>query len=131
MTVRIAGEVVSGKGVGASFTQTDWALKLFEEEFHIDPFPGTLNLRVRPTSLAAWRELASQGKTFAAPTPQSCDTKCYAVRMEHGHTKATGIIVLPLVADYADDQIEIVAEVNLRDHFALGDGDLVTLHIQP
>jgi CTP-dependent riboflavin kinase len=51
--------------------------------------------------------------------------------MEHGHTQAKGIIVLPLVAGYAPDQIEIVAEVNLRDHFALGDGDLVTLHIQP
>lgn len=131
MTIRIAGEVFSGKGMGASFTQLDWALKIFEEEFDIDPFPGTLNLRIRPTSLAAWRELASQGRTFPAPDPKSCDTKCYAVRIEHGHTKATGVIVLPLVADYDEDQIEIVAAVNLRDHFALGDGDLVTLHIQP
>lgn len=131
MTIRISGEVVSGKGVGASFTRTDWAVRLFEEEYGIDPYPGTLNLRVRQTSLAAWRELASHGRTFSAPSPDWCDTKCFSVRMDHGHTQAKGIIVLPLVGGYAPDQIEIVAEVNLRDHFALGDGDLVTLHIQP
>jgi CTP-dependent riboflavin kinase len=51
--------------------------------------------------------------------------------MEFGHTQAKGAIVLPLVADYPPDQIEIVASVNLRSHLALADGDRVTLHIQP
>jgi len=130
MTIRISGLVASGKGVGASFTRLDWAVRIFEGEYGIDPFPGTLNLVVRPTSLAAWQELTAHGRTFAAPTPESCDTKCFPVRIEHGHTQAKGVIVLPLVPGYAPDQVEIVAEVNLRDHFALGDGDLVTLHIQ-
>jgi riboflavin kinase len=131
MTVRISGAVVSGKGVGASFTRTDWAVRIFEEEYGIDPYPGTLNLRVSKTSLSAWRELAAHGRTFAAPNPDWCDAKCFAVRMEHGQTKTKGVIVLPMVAGYAPDQIEIVAEVNLRSHFALDDGDIVTLHIQP
>lgn len=131
MSVRIAGQVVSGKGVGATFTRTEWAARIFEEEYGIDAFPGTLNLKVRSTSLSAWRELTNHGRTFTAPSADWCDAKFFSVRLEHGHTQATGIIVLPLVAGYAPDQVEIVAEVNLRDHFALSDGDLVTLHIQP
>jgi riboflavin kinase len=131
MTVRISGEVVSGKGVGASFTRTDWAVRIFEGEYGIDPYPGTLNLRVSKTSLPAWRELAAHGRRFPAPSPDWCDAKCFAVRMEFGHTQAKGVIVLPMVADYAPDQIEIVAEVNLRSHFAVDDGDRMTLHIQP
>jgi riboflavin kinase, archaea type len=131
MTVRISGEVVSGKGVGASFTRTDWAVRIFEEEYGIDPYPGTLNLRVSKTSLSAWHELATHGRTFAAPNPDWCDAKCFAVRIEVGHDQAKGVIVLPMVQGYAPDQIEIVADVNLRSHFAIDDGDRVTLHIQP
>ena len=131
MTVRISGEVVSGKGVGADFTRTDWALKIFNDEYGIDPYPGTLNLKVSKTSLSAWREVAARGRRFAAPDPSWCDARCLSVRMEFGHTQAKGAIVLPLVADYPPDQIEIVAEVNLRSHFALADGDRMTLHIQP
>ena len=131
MTVRISGEVVSGKGVGASFTRTDWAVRIFEEEYGIDPYPGTLNLRISKTSLSAWRELITHGRTFAAPSPDWCDAKCFAVRIEVGHDHANGVIVLPLVADYARDQVEIVADVNPRSHFAIDDGDRVTLQIQP
>lgn len=131
MTVRISGEVASGKGVGASFTSTDWAMKIFEDEYGIDPYPGTLNVKVTKTSLSAWHEVAAHGRTFAAPDPAWCDAKCLSVRMEFGHTQAKGVIVLPLVADYPPDQVEIVAAVNLRSHLALADGDRITLHIQP
>lgn len=131
MTVRISGVVESGKGLGATFTRTDWAVKIFEDEYGIDPYPGTLNLKVSKTSLPGWKEVKSHGRLFPAPSQDWCDAKCFPVRIEFGHTQAKGVIVLPMVTDYAADQIEIVAEMNLRSHFALGDGDLVTLHIQP
>ena len=130
-TVRISGTVMSGKGVGAGFTRTDWALGIFESEFDIDPYPGTLNLRVSKTSLAGWRSVAAKGKRFAAPSKDWCDAKCFAVQIEHGHNHIAGAIVLPMVEGYPPDQVEIVASENLRSFFALDDGDLVTLHIQP
>jgi riboflavin kinase len=130
MSVRISGTVASGKGLGATFTRTDWALKIFEDEYGIDPYPGTLNLKVSQTSLSGWKETKARGRLFPAPSKDWCDAKCFPVRIEFGHTQAKGVIVLPMVADYAPDQIEIVAGVNLRSHFALDDGDLVTIHIQ-
>ncbi len=131
MTIRISGTVMSGKGVGADFTRTDWALRLFEEEYGIDPFPGTLNLRVSKTSLAGWRSVAAKGKLFPAPSKEWCDAKCFAVQIVHGHNHIAGAIVLPMIESYPADQIEIVAAENLRTFFALDDGDLVTLQIQP
>lgn len=130
MSVRISGTVASGKGLGATFTRTDWALKILEDEYGIDPYPGTLNLKVSKTSLSGWQSLTARGRLFTAPSAEWCDAKCFAVRLEHGHTQAKGVIVLPLVHDYPADQIEIVAEVNLRSHFAIDDGDVITLHIQ-
>ena len=129
MTIRISGTVMSGKGVGAGFTRTDWALGIFEKEFGIDPFPGTLNVKVSKTSLAGWKAVAAKGKLFPAPSKDWCDAKCFAVQIVHGQNHASGAIVLPLVAGYPEDQIEIVAADNLRAYFALDDGDLVTLQI--
>lgn len=130
MTARIVGEVVSGKGVGAGFTRTAWAVRLFQEEYGIDPYPGTLNLRVAdPESLARWQTVSAHGRLFAAPDPSWCDARCFAAHVEQGTRHAAGVIVLPMVQDYPSDQIEIVAAVNLRHHFAAADGATLTLQV--
>lgn len=131
MSVKISGKVATGKGLGAGFTRTEWAVQIFEGEYGIDPYPGTLNVIVSPTSLPGWQNVAAQGRRFKAPSDDWCDAKCFVVRMEHGHNHAKGVIVLPMVTDYPPNQVEIVAEVNLRRHFALDDGDTVTLLIEP
>jgi CTP-dependent riboflavin kinase len=43
--------------------------------------------------------------------------------------KQVGTIVLPTVADYPSDKVEIIAPVNLRDSLELKDGDLVEVTV--
>ena len=38
-----------------------------------------------------------------------------------------GAVLLPEVANYPKDKIEVVAPVRLKDHFGVGDGDQLTV----
>ena len=42
----IRGRLVGGIGLGRHFTRLDWARRQFIDKLGIDPFPGTLNVRV-------------------------------------------------------------------------------------
>ncbi|HEY4135859.1 MAG TPA: DUF120 domain-containing protein [Alphaproteobacteria bacterium] len=129
--VPVVGRVETGQGLGASFTRTDWALGVFRDAYGVDPFPGTLNLRAAAgAAMESWRKAAEQGRLFKAPDPSWCDARCLRATISHGGLKASGVIVLPLVAGYPRDQIELVADRNLRDALALRDGDEVTLELE-
>ncbi len=89
----------------------------------IAPFPGTLNLTVDdPASRATWDTIRKRpGIRMAAPDPAWCDGRLYPVAIGH----IAGAIVLPEVAGYAPDQVEIIAAVGLRAALGLADGDRV------
>lgn len=126
---RISGKIETGQGVGASFTRTDWALGVFRGSYGIDPFPGTLNVRVDPASVAAWQSAAAEGQLFKAPDPAWCDARCLRAKIVHQTHFATVVIVLPLVEGYPQDQVELVAVMNLREWLEARDGDSVTLDL--
>lgn len=124
--VSFSGRLVPGKGEGAYFTQADWAREAFIRLAGIDPWPGTLNLKLGDAGdLAAWRRLRAEGGLLmSAPDPAWCDGRCFPVEVERRFRAA---IVVPEVADYPEDVVEIVAEVELRAALGLADGDLVGL----
>lgn len=129
-SLSIAGRVESGKGLGASFLRLDWARRIFLDGYGIDPFPGTLNLRVEQgQAVEAWRRAVGRGRLFEAPAPDACDARCIAAVIRHGDRQADGVIVVPLVAAYPEDQVELVAAVRLREFLGVADGDAVTLDI--
>lgn len=121
-----SGELVSGKGEGAFFTAADWARAAFQELVAIDPWPGTLNLRVSDqVSLAVWTEVRNMaGLVLRAPDPAWCDGHCYPALVA-GREKAA--IIVPEIADYPPDQVEIIAAVGLRQALAIDDGDVVSV----
>lgn len=121
------GTVKTGLGQGAGFTGLEWARSQFVEHCGIDPHPGTLNVAVEDaTHLDSWKAIrGGQGLTVRAPTPDACDATLYPLSIGHTRNTGRGIIaaaVVPQVEGYADDQIEVIAAVNLRDHFQLDDG---------
>ena len=123
------GEVVSGKGEGNFFTRTEWARAAFQELVAIDPWPGTLNLRVSDrASLAAWAELKkASGLLLRAPDPAWCDGRCYPALLVQGDIKAA--IVVPEVANYEPDKVEIIAAVSIREALGVGEGDRIEVHV--
>jgi CTP-dependent riboflavin kinase len=134
----IRGRVFTGAGVAAGYTQLGWVVEQVQRGFGFEPYPGTLNMRVEGPdgveALAAVR--AEPGVPLAAvraepgvplePAPGNCAARCYSARLA-GRQEAA--LVVPLVAGYPDDVLELLAPVRLRDTLGLSDGDLVEVEI--
>lgn len=117
----VQGQVVTGKGEATFFTQAEWARAAFQELVGIDPWPGTLNLQVLGADhLAAWAEVRqAPGLVLKAPNPEWCDGRLYPGRLA-GHIDVAAVV--PDVASYPDDQLEIIAAVHLRGALGVSDG---------
>ena len=126
----IRGRLVGGIGLGRHFTRLDWARRQFIDKLGIDPFPGTLNVRVDGAAdLEAWMRLKRRpGVLIENPGDgqHDCDARCYPVMLDGGVKAA---IVLPEVAGYAPGLIEVIAEVGIRDALGMNDGDAVSLDL--
>jgi phosphoglycolate phosphatase len=120
------GRVVTGRGEAASFTTLAWVRDWFLREQGIDPYPGTLNLRLDDDlGRRAWQALRARGGTpIEPPDARWCGAWCHAVRV-NGFLPA--VIVLPDVPGYPADQAEIVAAVPLRATLSLSEGEQVRI----
>ncbi len=130
----VTGSLVSGLGLGKTFTRLEWARNQFIAKLGIDPYAGTLNVRVNdPGQLAAWQQLAATpGIHIDNPGdgPHDCDARCYPVHILSDHqTAIPAAIVLPEVTGYAANQIELICPVNLRHALGIGDGDQIRIAI--
>jgi len=127
-SLSLAGRVTTGVGQGAGFTQRAWVREQFLEQCGVDPFPGTLNLTIETDAdLATWHQLRmSGGQRMMAPTIDTCDAMLYTIRIAEA---VTGAIVVPEINGYPENQVEIVAAVDLRQHIAIADGDVVRLTV--
>jgi len=125
----LSGRVATGAGRGAAFTGLEWAKTQFMSSCGIDPFPGTLNLIVdRPRDQAAWREVRDQsGERITGGGAGSCDALLFPVRICDA---LPGAIVLPEIKGYAENQIELIAAVPVREYLSLSDGDRVDIVCQ-
>ena len=128
---KIRGRLVSGIGRGKDFTQLDWARREFIDKLGFDPFPGTLNVILdNQQSLSTWGHLrATPGVRLENPNsgPGNCSARCFKVSIE-GQVDAA--IVLPEVESYPENQVEVIAPIELREWLAVKDGDLIILSIE-
>jgi len=128
---KIRGLLTSGASKGQHFTQIDWARRQFIEKLGIDPFPGTINVIVdEPESMSVWGRIKNTpGVSIDNPNsgPHDCNARCYQVSIE-GQVDAA--IVLPEVADYSTNRIEIIAETGVREALGLNDDDSLILEIE-
>jgi CTP-dependent riboflavin kinase len=133
ITTTIRGELATGVGEATGFTQLDWARKAFIDRFGIDPFPGTVNLIVRnPGDRAAWRRVRSgEAMVISPPRTDWCDARCFAAQIDRiGGQPIEAAIILPDIASYAEEQIELIARVCIRDSLKVQDGDTITIHVR-
>ena len=123
--MRITGKIVRGVGESASFLSIPWVNRQMWEKLRFQPHGGTLNIAVDDPGIQRALKV-HQGDRLCSEATGFCDALIFrgliADKFECG-------IVLPLVPNYNECLLEIVAPVHLKDSLDLKDGDEVTLEL--
>jgi riboflavin kinase len=101
----------------------------FKAHLGFEPYPGTLNIRLSPSSIPIRKKIdalewtrikgfSTDGRTFG-------DAKCIACRIG---TISCGI-VMPGRTHYPEDIIEVIAPIALRRKLGVEDSDSVTVEV--
>ena len=124
-TLRLKGKVCSGKGEGAKFVDLAWVRKQMEETLGFTLFPGTLNLKLTEDSKVDGKLLNTLVGFEIVPHSGCCRAKFFKARM----SEVDCAVIVPAVAGYPEDLVEVVASVNLREKLGFFDGRLVELKV--
>jgi riboflavin kinase len=125
------GVVFSGFGEGAYYVTKSGYKEQFVEKLGFQPYPGTLNLRLKSMAdIKARKDLEAIPsivvKGFMNGERSYGDVKCFKVLINE---KTEGAILMIHRTHYGQDVLEIVAEESLRKKLRLKDGDLVQLKV--
>ena len=78
---------------------------------------------VDPESLKTSKELkAKKGIEITPEDPSFCSAKCYPVLIDG---RLRGAIVFPLVGEYPENKIELIASENIKKALSVKTGDLI------
>ena len=110
----------------------DWVQEALRKTLGFAPYPATLNVRPSaPEDARLWQQIQRD----AASVPLSpveggfCSARLYRISMRPlaGGQSVNGAVLVPAVAGYPRDKIEIVAPVRLKQALGLKDGDCLDL----
>ena len=109
----------------------DWVQAALKKSLGFAPFPATLNVRPKTAVDARiWQDVQRDFPGILLPpgTDGFCSARLYRVQIfEMQKGQVDGAVLVPSVADYPKDKIEIVAPVRLKSALGLKDGDPLTL----
>ena len=126
-TVRLRGTVTSGIGKSQSFTDIPWVKKQFRDKLGIDPYPGTFNLTVLAKDGKKLDALRGANGIEIVPEDNNfCTAISFPVLVGN---RVKGAVIIPLVADYPRNKLEIISAENIRQTLSLKDGDLVEVEV--
>ena len=125
----LSGTVVSGIGEGKYYMSLEPYKQQFNVHLGFEPYPGTLNIRLSPSSLPVRKKIdaldwirikgfSTDGRTFG-------DAKCLPCRI--GNISCG--IVMPGRTHYPEDIIEVIASIALRRKLGVEDTDMVTVEV--
>ncbi len=122
----LSGFVTSGRGQARAFTGLPWLRAQFRDKFGFDPYPGTLNIQLdkRPDG-----DVFSDLPWVAIDAPQRDYCAARALRVELDG-RASAVWILPEVAGYPTDQVELMADQSLRALLGLQDGDRIVIRVK-
>jgi CTP-dependent riboflavin kinase len=131
---KLEGIIFSDLGAAAGFMALDWVQRALHQRLGFAPFPATLNLRPKAREDAlAWERVQRElkGVDLLPPNSDFCNAQIFLVQISGAAVSETetvkGAVLLPEVADYPKDKIEVVASVRLKDRLCVRDGDQLTL----
>jgi len=119
----MVGKVFSGIGEGRKYVE------LYRNEIKkalgIDPYPGTLNIRLEPAYIKVVREVLNS-RPYTIITPPNPELG--PVLVWKGFIKSIQVfIVKPVRTVWDVDVVEVISEDCLRRKLGLMDGDTVSL----
>lgn len=123
--VTFRGKVFSGKGEGRKFVSLPWVQRQIEEKLGFIPYAGTLNIRLTKEGARKKKLLGKARKSEISPK----EGFCTGVLIEACMNGLGCGIVVPQVPSYPEDELEVVAALNLRERFGLGDGSVVCVKV--
>jgi riboflavin kinase len=125
----LTGSVISGLGEGKYYMSLAGYRQQFGSLMGFEPYPGTLNIRLSPSSLPVRKKIEALNwiriKGFSADSRTFGDARCLPCRI--GSIPCA--IVIPGRTHYPDDIIEIIAPVTLRRQLGVEDSDTVTVEV--
>ena len=125
--IKLEGTVFTGKGEGKEFLDLPWVKRQIREKLGFTPQPGTLNLKLTRESVNRKKMLAKLQPMKVCPEEGYCSGllfKAYVGELECA-------VLIPEVAGYPEDVLEIIAPSNLRLQLQLKDGHLITVTVCP
>ncbi len=123
--IKLSGTVFSGQGEGKKFLALPWVQREVEEKIGFTPYLGTLNILLAEESAKRRKLLQKERSMKVCPAEGYCIGvifKAFIGRLECA-------VVVPEVAGYPKDVLEIIAPANLREMLHLEDGCEVTVTV--
>ncbi|MEY7851661.1 DUF120 domain-containing protein [Natrarchaeobius sp. A-rgal3] len=133
-SLELRGSVTDGLGRGGEFVSLSGYARQFEAKLGYEPFHGTLNVDLDDSDVAeryrlesiegvAIDEWEAENRTYGAAT-------CYPARLETavGEYEPAHVLV-PDRTDHDADQLEIIAEANLREELGLDNEGVISVHV--
>jgi riboflavin kinase len=128
--VVLEGTLFSGIGEGAWYVGQSGYRRQFAEKLGFDPFPGTLNLRLRREYEDERRLLETlphiEIEGFRDGERTFGPVICHKAKINDAED---GALISAVRTHYAGDVIELIAPSNLRAKLQLKDGDIVKVRI--
>jgi riboflavin kinase len=123
--IKLSGKVFSGRGEGEKFLELPWVKRQVKEKLGFIPYHGTLNIMVSEESAKGRKLLEKATFTKVRPAEGYFSGKIFKAFVG----TLTCAIVIPEVAGYPGNVLEIIAPVNLREKLQLADGDEITVTV--
>ena len=126
--IKIKGKIVEGLGEGGKFTRIPWVRNQLMSKLSIDPFAGTLNLEIstrgdlKNLETLRWMD----GIEIIPEDPSFCRGKCYLALIGG---RLRGAVIVPDVADYPNNKIELISDRNIKENLSVNAGDVLEVEI--
>jgi riboflavin kinase, archaea type len=119
------GTVFSGEGRGKKFVELPWFRRQVEEKLGFSPYLGTLNLRLLGKEVEKRNLLETTGSLTVKP-----QTGYYSGLLFKATIDALDCaVVIPIMPNYPNDVLEVIAPVYLRGSLKLADGSLLSVSV--
>ncbi|MGA2384968.1 MAG: DUF120 domain-containing protein [Candidatus Bathyarchaeia archaeon] len=117
----LRGTVFSGNGDGRKFISLPWVTRQIQEKLGFTPYAGTLNIRLTKES-AKKKKLLEEAEKFEIKPEEGY---CTGILIKAKIKNLSCAFIIPQIPSYPQDELEVVAAVNLRERFGLRDGSEV------
>jgi len=123
--MKIKGKVVKGIGESKNFLSIDWVDRQLKEKLKFQPVYGTLNITVDDAHM---QEILKEKATdrLVHQTEGFCDAVLIKGMINNKYECG---VIIPLVQNYDERLLEIVASVHLKQTLHIDDGDEVDLDL--